>query len=41
MLSGCIFFGSLKHDHQGVETNEQLGRKWFKHLLLLEELLLV
>ncbi len=41
MLSGCIFFGSLKHDHQGVETNEQLGRKWFKHLLLIEELLLV
>jgi len=41
MLSGCIFFGSLKHDHQDVETNEQLDRKWFKHLLLLKELLLV
>ena len=34
-------FGSLKHDHQDVETNEQLDRKWFKHLLLLKELLLV
>ncbi|QNI64773.1 hypothetical protein SynA1544_01840 [Synechococcus sp. A15-44] len=41
MLPGCIFFGSLKHDHQDVETNEQLDRKWFKHLLPLKELLLV
>ena len=34
-------FGSLKHDHQDVETNEQLNRTWFKHLLHLKELLLV
>ena len=33
-------FGNLKHAHKDIETNEQLDRKWFKHLLL-KELLLV
>ena len=30
----------FNHDHQDIETNEQLDRKWLKHLLL-KELLLV